>query len=355
MIIFGWFNCYKKRHYIAMISVLKKIVTSHRFLLILLLLLQWCSFLLHSRLPAGLISACFAGSSIGFGIVLLAIYFNKEIGVNDHGQQGGEQSRRLITGIGGIAIGLMFYLLYRRFAQLETLPVAPGGLWWTVILWSASFCLLMIRSMKFNSALYHLLLILCGTGTLLFLSVNGIALDATAIMFAAFYMLLVFSFNINNAVLRGAIMGICLAVTGFNTVFWLAPVLLVLWLNEPKRGFYSIIITLAIVIAGIYTLQYSGMEFWFLNDNTGISAPVNMQWGILILSALIFLYFRIRKHIHYRIFLMVSFKICMAVLLLLSRDSDPGMMLIDLFVSIAIFAETGKYHFAGKIKRDAGL
>lgn len=354
MIIFGPFPATKSRHYTAMISVLKKIITSHRFLLIILLLIQCCGFLLHSRLPACLGNAWFIGSSIGFGIVLLAIYFNKEVGIDDNGQQGGEKLRRLIIWIGGIAIACMFYLLYRRFARAEQLSVAPGGIWLAMITWTVSFCLLMIRSMKFNSALYHLLVIVCGTGTVLFLSVSGIALDTT-IMFAAYYMLLILSFNINSPLIRGVIMGICLAFTGFNAVFGLAPVLLVLWLNEPKRSFYRMIISLAIVVAGIYAVQYSGVKFWYLNDNAGISAPVSMGWGILMLSILIILYFRVRKLIHYRIFLMGAFKICIALLFLLNRDFYQNLMLIDLFVSIAIFAETGKYHFAGTINRNADL
>lgn len=334
-------------------------MTSHRFALIILLLIQWCGFLFHSALPSRLSSVWFTGGSIGFGIVLLAIYFNKEVGVNENGQQGGEKLRRLITLIGGIAIACMFYLLYRHLARAEQLSVAPGSIWLAVITWTISFCLLMIRSMKFNSALYHLLVIVCGAGTVLFLSVssgvvNGIALDTT-IIFAACYMLLVLSFNINNPVIRGVIIGICLAVTGFNAVFWLAPVLLVFWLNEPKRSFYTMIISLAIVVAGIYALQYSGMKFWYLNYNAGISAPTSMQWGILMLSVLIILYFRIRKLIHYRIFLMGALKISMAFLFLFNREHQAGMMLIDLFVSIAIFAETGKYHFAGTINRSADL
>lgn len=339
-----------------MISVLKKIITSHRFALIILLLIQCCGFLCYSRLQAWLGKAWFTGSSIVFGILLLATYFNKEVGVNDDGQQGGEKLRGLITLIGGIAIAFIFYLLYRHLPRAEQLSVVPGSIWLAVIIWTISFCLLMIRSMKFNSALYHLLFVVCGTGTALFLSlnsggVNGIALDTT-IMFAAYYMLLVLSFNINSPLIRGVIMGICLAVSGFNAVFWLAPILLVLWLNEPKRSFYRMIISLAVVVAGIYAVQYSGMDFWYLNDNAGISAPVSMEWGILMLSILIILYFRVWKLIHYRIFLMGAFKICIALLFLLNRESYHNLMLIDLFVSIAIFAETGKYHFAGKIKKN---
>lgn len=329
-------------------------MTSHRFALIILLLLQWCSFLFHSRLPVWLGNAGFSGSSIGFGIVLMAIYFNKEVGVNDNGKQAGEKPRKLITWIGGIAIAFSFYLLHRRFAQAEKLPVAPGSIWPAIITWTVSFCLLVTRSMKFNSALYHLLVVLSGAGTLLFLSAapgTGSIASDVILMVAACYILLVVSFNINKPVIRGAIMGVCLAVTGFNAVFWLAPVLLVLWLNEPKRSFYSMIISLAIITAVTYILQYSGMKWGYLRYNAGIPAPVSMQWGILILSAIIILYFRVRKLVHYRIFLMGSFKICMTFLFLLSRDAYPGLMLIDLFVSIAIFAETGKYHFAGKIKR----
>lgn len=338
-----------------MISVLKKILTSHRFALIILLLLQWCSFLFYSRLPAWLGNAGFSGSSIGFGIVLMAIYFNKAAGVNHNGQQAGEKARKLITWIAVIAIAFIFYLLYRRFAQAEKLPVAPGSIWTAVITWTASFCLLVTRSMKFNSALYHLLVVLSGAGTLLFLfatpgTVDSIASDVI-LMVAACYLLLVVSFNINKPVIRGAIMGVCLSVTGFNAVFWLATVLLVLWLNEPKRSFYSMIISLAIITVLTYILQYSGMKWGYLGYNAGMPAPLSIASGLLMLGIPIILYFWVRKLIHYRIFLMGSFKICIAILFLFTRESYPGLMLIDLFVSIAIFAETGKYHFAGKIKR----
>lgn len=316
-------------------------------------MLQWGSFLLQHYVPARLGVSLFIAGSLGFGIALLFIYFNKAIGVNTQGQQG-SKIKLFITLIAFAAIGLIFYLLYQGSFPAGLLPIRSGSTWLPIISWTIAFGLIIIRSMKFNSALYHLLVILSGAGTVLFLSVasgpvNDITLEAT-LMFAAYYMLLVLSFNINSPVIRGAIMSICLAVTGFNAVFWLAPVLLVLWLNEPKRSFYSMIITLAIVIAGIYTLQYSGMKLVFLSYNAGILAPVSLQLGILMSSAMIILYLKIRKVMHYRIFLMASFKSCMALFLLFSCLPYPGLMLIDLFVSIAIFAETGKYHFAGNIK-----
>lgn len=64
------------------------------------------------------------------------------------------------------------------------------------------------------------------------------------------------------------------------------------------------------------------------------------------------LYSRIRKLIDYRILLMGALKICMAFFLLFDWLPFPGLMLVDLFVSIAIFAETGIYHFAGAIRKE---
>lgn len=330
-------------------SFLQKIITSHRFSLISLLFIQWAGFLLQHHLPPKLHILLFVGSSLGFGIALLLVYFNKAIGVSASGQQQGAKTRMCITLIGCAIIGFMFYLLHGN--------IILDGL--AMLGWAIAFILLVARSAKYNSNLYHLLALLFGSGTLLFLCIrpnplSTIVPDPGGVMLLAYYILLVICLNSNKAVIRGVIMGIGLLGMGWNALPWLLPVLLIIWLNETKRDFNRVISSLVIVAAGLGILFYPVVQSWYkLNDIT-CTGLLHFPFILTTLSvvAMLILYSRIRKLIDYRIFLMAALKICMALFLLFDWLPFPGLMLVDLFVSIAIFSETGKYHFAGAIRKE---
>src|SRR5690606_19358159 len=130
-----------------------------RFGLIGLLFIQWASFLLQNHLPPQLHVLLSAGSSLGFGVALLLVYYNKAVGVNTGGQRQGAKVRMQITLIGCAVIGFMSYLLYSGI-MLNALAMLS---------WAIAFILLVARSGKYNSDLYHLLALFFGSGTLLFL------------------------------------------------------------------------------------------------------------------------------------------------------------------------------------------
>ena len=339
-------------------SVLQKIVTSHRFSLILLLFVQWAVCLLFSYLPPQLVHALFIVSSLGFGIALLLVYFNKAIGFNTSGQQEGVKARQLITLAGFTAIVFLFYRLFSVFSGSGRSYTA----WLPIISWAFIFILLLVRSGKYNSALYHLLTLLFGMSTMSLLCANPYLLNSifsepAAMLIVSYYILLIVSFNIHKPVVRGIILGLGLLTAGFIPLFWLLPVLIILWMNEAKPHFMRTMIAFLIVAGGICLLSYVGIKYRSDLNHTNYSSLLSLPYMLAICSALAMtlLYIMIRKRIYYRIFLMSLFKICMALCLLFYWIPAPGLLLVDLFVSIAIFAETGKYHFAGKIKRDVGL
>ena len=329
-------------------SVLQKIITSHRFSLIILLLLQWASFLLQHYLPLQLNALLFTGSSLGLGIALLLVYFNKAVGVSTRGQQDGAKSRMFLTVTCFAFIVLMLYLFWHNFI-IDGLPMLS---------WSIFFMLLVARSGKYNSVIYHLLTLLYGTGTLLFLYVcsnalSTIFINPPGIMLLAYSILLVISFNSNQPVVRGIIMGLGLLAMGYSALLWLLPALLIIGSNEVKRDFNRIVIALVIAAAGPGILLYPVMKSWYQLNGITFLNLLQLPFILTLLSvvAMLILYSGIRKLIDYRIFLMGALKICTALVLLFDWLPFPGRMLVDLCVSIAIFAETGKYHFAGAIKK----
>ncbi len=132
------------------------------------------------------------GSSFGFGIALLLIYFNKATGVNEQGQQQGAKIRKLITLAGFTAIVFLFYRLFSVFSSSGRSYTD----WLPIMSWAVVFTLLLLRSGKYNSAFYHLLMLLYGIGTMLFLCIhfnpfNTIFFDPAAVLLVAYYMLLV--------------------------------------------------------------------------------------------------------------------------------------------------------------------
>lgn len=434
-----------------MTALLGKIFRSHRFGLILLLLIQWYTFTFNRHLPVQLNAFVFMGSSLLFGIVLLRIYYNKSVGLSETGLQKGRLLKRIIS-LGGLSlIALSFYLLNQNFTQHEILakqsdviptiielcerfthgkkvytPIEHFGYylpvtylpmqwmpflmaevlhfdyrWIPIVIWAIAFIILVRRSMKYNSAVYHLFTILFGTIPVLLMSMtanplSSIMADTVEIMVAGYYILLILSFNINSPVLRGLIVGICL-MSRYSLVLWLPLAVVVLWISEPKRNFYITAATILIFILGIYVLPFLSKDWgifyrgykhydisafgeWeHINEATGkpyhlysgfgfasfiyeyypnpdLMAKIKVIqgfhfWGsVLSTVAMIIIYFRIRKNIHYKIFLMGSFKIYLAIFMFFIQVPYTYLMLVDLFVTIAIFAEVGKYHFAGTIK-----
>lgn len=332
-------------------SVLQKIITSHRFSLILLLLVKWTVCLLFNYLPRQLMHSLFIGSSFGFGIALLLVYYNKTIGVNEQGQQHGSKVRQLITLAGFAAIAFLLYRLFSVFSCSER----SYDDWLPMVGWSVLCILVLIRSGKYSSTLYHLLTFVFSTGSMVLLyanpPLNPVFFDAAIILPLAYYMLLIVSFNVHKPLIRGAVLGLGLLTAGFIPLFWLLPVLVIVWLNEARFHFMHTLAAFLIIAGSIVLLAYAGRQYLLLPYSTVYSNIFGLPFLFTILSAVVMLllYFRIRRLIDYHIFLMGSFKMCMALFILLNW-LPPGLMLVDLFVSIAILAETGKYHFAGTIK-----
>lgn len=272
--------------------------------------------------------------------------------------------------------------------------------WIPISIWTISFLFLIKRSFKFNTVASHFISVMFAAIPVLLMSISSHALssimsDTVEVMVAGYYLLLVLSFSSKSPILRGLIVGICL-MSRYSLVLWLPAAMLILWLNEPKRNFYLTASTILIFILGIYILPflskdwgafYRGYKYYDISAagewqhiNPGTGKPYHLFAGfgfasfiydflpnwdvyskvkliqrlhffgsIFTTLTLILVYLKIKNKINYKVYLMASFKIYLAIFMFLIQVPYAYLMLVDLMVSIALFAEIGKYRISEKL------
>jgi hypothetical protein len=98
----------------------------------------------------------------------------------------------------------------------------------------------------------------------------------------------------------------------------------------------------------------SGLAWWFyehLNHDTiagRIMVLQRFQLTLCLVSALIMsiFYWRQRRNIHYRLFLLASFKVYLTIFLTFVQIPYTYLMITGVFVSVAIFSEQLRYGLA---------
>ncbi|HTO15110.1 MAG TPA: hypothetical protein VLZ83_05040 [Edaphocola sp.] len=225
--------------------------------------------------------------------------------------------------------------------------------------------------------------------------IGGIMFQTVEFMVAAYYILLMKSINSKNAVWRGIIVGICL-MSRYSLVLWLPLAVIVLWLNEPRKKLYITLVTLLIFIVCIYIIPflshdwmafYKGYKYydnaalgeWTVSyDGSGLphhlfrgfgfasfiyqytpNLPIEAKIALLqkihliaslsLVGLLNIFYLKIKRSIDYRIFLMASFKIYIALFLFLIQVPYQYLMLTDVYISIMLIWELSRYRIVNQL------
>ena len=219
-----------------------------------------------------------------------------------------------------------------------------------------------------------------------------IVANVIELMVAGYYMLLMYSLGGKNAALRGLMIGICL-MSRYSLLLWLPLAAVVVFMNESRRQFWISAGTCLLFVLIIYIIPflskdwnafYRGYKYYdlsalgewqHLNPSTGkpyhlyaghgiayffyehfpqLSLPdkiKRLQKAHLLMSLgtttlLTVFYFLVRRRIDYRMYLLFSFKIYLAVFLFLIQVPYLYLMIVSFFVSIAIFIMQGKYRLS---------
>ncbi|HRP88797.1 MAG TPA: hypothetical protein PKX92_02035 [Edaphocola sp.] len=293
------------------------------------------------------------------------------------------------------------YHLPVTYLPMQWLPYVPAEYfhfdyrWIVVAIWLLVSFIVFKDAQKYNNAQQIL-----GYGSLFllpyFLSsvmpdkpIGGIVFMTVEFMVAAYYVLLMKCIHFKSAIVRGLIVAICL-LSRYSLVLWLPLALVVLWMNEPKKKLLITLATIIIFILCIYVIPflshdwmafYKGYKYydnaafgeWTVSyDGSGLPHHLFRGYGfasfiysyfpnlsiearisllqklhlfgsLTSVGTLILVYLKIRNSIDYRIFLLASFKIYIALFLFLIQVPYQYLMLVDVYISIMLIWEISRY------------
>lgn len=253
--------------------------------------------------------------------------------------------------------------------------------WITLGIWLGATFLISIYSYKKEP--FVALLFLALLGYLLYMN-RGILANTVELMVAAYYMFLVFALNRKSALLQGIAIGICL-LSRFSLVLWLPLLGFTLFAANKKK---ELIVTASTALAFVvifyiipflskdwssfsrgldyYTYAAGGewQKGYHLKAGTGLAFLISEKangsivdkihliqkihlFGCLALTGLMGAWYWFNRHkIHYKIFLLASFKIYLTFFLAFIQVPYIYLMIVGNFVSIAIFVECARYRLA---------
>lgn len=284
----------------------------------------------------------------------------------------------------------------------------------TFAVWCIGALVVMLRSMRRGSIALELSIPILLTGSYLLMAMQEHAIIGATIeiMVAGYYMLLIFGINQKNFIISGLFISICL-LSRYYIALWMPLWVFVLLVSGKKKEFLLTSITIAVCVSIIYIIPflskdwtalahsfkdyevlplrewkhfsskpipihlYAGTGFAYLfyekYSKTDLVAGYNLFKSCFYLAIAVVLmilavwYVFNRKKIHYKIFLLASFKIYLTVFLAFILVPYTYLMITANFVSIAILAEQSRYklepgkviitikkQFTDKLKRTAG-
>jgi hypothetical protein len=263
-------------------------------------------------------------------------------------------------------------------------------------IWCTGFAVVAYRSMKYKKLwLPVAVLVLLSLQYLLmayqYPRIIGVTVE---IMVSGYYMLLISGLNQKNFFLSGLIIGTCM-LSRYYVAVWLPLWAFVLFVSGNRKqllqtalvviSFVSVLFILPYFIKDHAAIQqtnvgYRNISFneWH-NTNGGDSLPYHLYYGLgfaylfyqkylhtdllagfillrqvlfIATSSIVFLlgvlFWFIRSKINYRIFLIASFKIYLAIFLAFIMAPYLYLYITDVFVSIALFAEQARYNIEKK-------
>ncbi len=231
------------------------------------------------------------------------------------------------------------------------------------------------------------LLLIC-LGSMLLKHNTGVLNMTVELMVAGYYILLIMSISGRNPWLRGSAIALCL-MSRYSLVLWLPLWAAVEWLALDRKNFYRSALTAAVLISGIYVIPFLSHDWgafmrgyhyyteaalgeWSRLEANGVPYHLNQGVGfarlfylklwhytvpdrlhslqkahlaICVGSTLLMggAYYLLRKRLHPRIFLLASFKIYLSLFLAFIQVPYIYLMITAVAVSIAIFAELGRW------------
>ncbi len=217
---------------------------------------------------------------------------------------------------------------------------------------------------------------------------TGIIDSTVELMIAGYYMLLVMGIGGKNPWLSGAAIALCL-LSRYSLVLWLPLWAFVEWMYADRKNLYRSALVIALLVAGIYVLPFLSRDWSTLGkgytyyteaamgewDNDGVPFQLNQGLGFArrfylsnpahsvaerlhllqrvhlwvcagSIALMSLAYTRLKKKLHPRIFLMVSFKIYLSLFLAFIQVPYAYLMITAVAVSIATFAELSSWQAA---------
>jgi len=307
------------------------------------------------------------------------------------------QCRQFIHGLSPYApINYFGYPEYPNNLPMKWLPFVPAELlshdyrMLAFLFLALTGAFLIVRTIKYNNIFERIVIVLmlC-MAYILLLRFSGEALgESLELLIVVYYMLLVLSLNTSNGWLQGCALTLCI-LSRYSLLLWLPLYAYVLWLSGNLKILLRAVLTtiflcIALTLPFLYnyinvfvqsftnydivanyewthhanasghsTHLFSGVGFAYFINTRFTSHPI--AWQIQLLQQIQFLvltimvtgfgiwYFYSKRRIDYRIFLMGSFKIYLAIFLFLIKIPYVYLMCVGNFVSLAIFAEQLRY------------
>lgn len=263
--------------------------------------------------------------------------------------------------------------------------------WLTIAVWLLSFVFLTYHSFKTNALWQHAVSLIIITISYIFITYynTGIHIHTFELMIVGYYSFLLLAIQSNNAFFKGIIVAICL-MSRYSLVLWLPVAVVVLWMNESRKHFFTITFTIIGFVLVVYVLPYlskdwmifykgykyydasalgewehlnpatnkpyhlfNGLGFahfiyqnfpdWVMEAKIKLLQRIHLLASLFTSFLLIVIYLKNRAKIHYKLFLLASFKIYIAVFLFFIQVPYLYLMLVDFFVGIALYTIQARY------------
>jgi len=268
--------------------------------------------------------------------------------------------------------------------------------WITYSIWSIAVIVLIMRCRKIQSTWVQMsipILLGCSFYVITQLA-DSILAHTVEIMVSGYYMLLIVGLNQRSAFLQGMFITFCL-LSRYSVALWLPLWAFILFVSNHRKELIISAITIAILICVIYIIPFlspdwstfyaahlanyevNAMGEWYHNNEHGLPyhlfsghglaymfyekyISTDLKYGYELLKKTLFIslisssflmglwYWFNKEKIHYRIFMLVTFKIYLSIFLALILIPYQYLMVTGNFVSIALFAEQARYRLTEK-------
>ena len=287
------------------------------------------------------------------------------------------------------------YLLSPTYLPLQWLPYTIAEVlhfdyrWISQLIWVIAFIILMSRVLKIDN--FYLKLLVFVITYLLYYTIydreRPMYVNTVEIMIAGYYMLFIMALNTHKVIYIAFAFTACI-LSRYSLILWMPLWAFVMWSSAQRKEMFKIMGITAVLVLLIYVVPflshdwhsfgrsiehytraavgewqhlderglpcsiYNGVGFAHLfyemkgvDINTKIASLQKLDFILCIsISFILGVWYWFNKDkIDYRIFLMGSFKIYLAVFLAFIQVPYIYLMVVSIFVSIAIFAEQLRY------------